>query len=59
MCRPGEGGKISVGSLACGESVIDQLLELNPGVGAIVLRLLHQDVDHVELRIDTEIGTAA
>src|SRR6516164_2334202 len=46
-------------SIACSEGVIDQFLERYPGAGAFLLRVLHHDVDHVELGIDAEIGAAA
>ena len=41
------------------KGIVNQLLERDADAAALILRLLHQNVDHVELRIDTEIGTAA
>src|SRR5215471_10590066 len=41
------------------EGIIDQFLERNPGVGAIFMRLLHHDIDHVEFGIDAEVSAAA
>lgn len=41
------------------EGVVDQLPEGGRDASALVLALLHHDVDHVELRIDAEIGAAA
>ena len=57
--RAGCRNSSSVALIAYGEGVIDQFLEHEPGAGALVLRLRHQDVDHVELGIDAEIGAAA
>ena len=59
MASRGCGDPASVVSIAIGEGVIDELLEGDPGTGAVVLRLLHHDVDHIELGIDAKIGAAA
>jgi len=44
---------------ARGESVKNQLSESDPDAAALLLRLLHEDVNHVELGIDSDIGAAA
>ena len=41
------------------KSIVDQFLECDTDAAAFLLRLLHQDVDHIELRIDAEIGATA
>src|SRR5271169_6005206 len=40
------------------ECVVNQLSEGDPDAAALFLRLLHQNVDHVELGIDANISTA-
>src|SRR5690349_11516815 len=46
-------------SLARSESVVNQLLEAGYNAATFVLGLHHQDVDHVEFRIDPEVSAAA
>jgi hypothetical protein len=51
-------GVVNALNLICSEGVINQLPERDPNRTTLVIGLLHQQVEHVELGIDANIGAA-